>query len=139
MTQRVGEVMTSDPVSLPSEASAREAARHMRDDDTGAILVVDGDNLRGIVTDRDIVVRAVAEGVDPDECRIGDISTANPTTLTPDQPVEEAIRIMREHAVRRIPVVGNGSPVGILSIGDLAIERDEHSALADISAASANN
>ena len=139
MAQLVREVMTPDPVSLGGDATAREAARRMRDDDTGAILVVDGDNLRGIVTDRDIAVRAVAEGTDPDECRIGDICTSNVETVSPTQPVEEAIRIMREQAVRRIPVVESGTTVGILSIGDLAMERDEHSALAEISAAEANN
>jgi CBS domain-containing protein len=84
-------------------------------------------------------VRAVADGIDPDECRVGDICSGGVTAVTPDQPVEEAIRIVREQAVRRVPVVENGTPVGILSIGDLAIERDEHSALAEISAAPANN
>ena len=139
MAQRVREVMTVNPASLPGDATAREAARQMRDNDTGAMLVVDGNDLRGIVTDRDIVVRAVAEGIDPDECRVGDICTAGVTTVSPDQPVEEAIRIVREQAVRRVPVVENGTPVGVLSIGDLAIERDENSALAEISAAPANN
>src|SRR5215208_1243392 len=96
MAQRVREVMTANPASLPGDATAREAARQMRDNDTGAMLVVDGNDLRGIVTDRDIVVRAVAEGIDPDECRVGDICTAGVTTVSPDQPVEEAIRIVRE-------------------------------------------
>jgi CBS domain-containing protein len=139
MAQQVKEVMTPNPVSLPPDASATEAARQMRDHDTGAILVAEGDELRGIVTDRDIVVRADAEGIDSDKCRIGDICTANPVTLSPSQPVEEAISILREHKVRRIPVVENGTPVGIVSIGDLALERDRESALADISAAPANN
>jgi CBS domain-containing protein len=138
MAQQVREVMTSNPVSLPPDATATEAAKQMRDNDTGAILVTEGEKLRGILTDRDIVVRDVAEGVDPDECKISDICSTDPQTLSPDQAVEEAIRMMRDNAVRRIPVVEDGIPVGILSIGDLALERDKESALADISAAPAN-
>jgi signal-transduction protein with cAMP-binding, CBS, and nucleotidyltransferase domain len=139
MAQLVREVMTPDPVSLTPHTPAIDAAREMRDRDTGAILVVDGDSLTGIVTDRDIVVRAVAEGMDPEDCRVGDICTSDPDSLSPDQPVEEAIRILRQSKVRRVPVVEDGQPVGIVSIGDLAIERDTDSALADISSAPANN
>ena len=84
MAQLVRDVMTSDLVSLPRDASATEAARQMRDHDTGAILVVgDRDDLAGILTDRDTVVRAVAEGIDPDDCRIGDICTPDPEALSP--------------------------------------------------------
>ena len=139
MAQQVREVMTSNPASLPPDATATEAAKQMRDQDTGAILVTEGEQLRGILTDRDIVVRDIAEGIDPDDCKIGDICTTDPQTLSPDQAVDEAIRVMRDSAVRRIPVVDEGIPVGILSIGDLALERDQDSALADISAAPANN
>jgi CBS domain-containing protein len=139
MAQQVRDVMTAGPVSLPPDASATEAARQMRDHDTGAILVVEGQDLLGIVTDRDIVVRAVAEGIAPDDCRIGDICSRDPVTLSPDQPVEEAIQVLRDHKVRRIPVVEDSRPVGIVSIGDLALARDRESALADISAAPANN
>jgi CBS domain-containing protein len=139
MAQFVKEVMTPDPVSLAPDATAAEAARQMRDNDTGAILIADGGTLQGIVTDRDIVVRAVAEGNDPDSCRVGDICSGNPVTLSPDQPIEDAISILREHKVRRIPVVEGGTPAGIVSIGDLALSRDRESALADISAAPANN
>jgi CBS domain-containing protein len=139
MAQVVRDVMTANPVSLERDATAAEAARQMRDNDTGAILVSDGENLHGLVTDRDIVVRAVADGKSPDQCRIGDICTPNVQAVSPDQPLEDAIRVVREHDVRRVPVVENGAPVGILSIGDLAIERDEDSALADISSAPANN
>jgi CBS domain-containing protein len=139
MAQFVKDVMTSNPVSLSPDATAAEAAQQMRDHDTGAILIAEGDKLHGIVTDRDIVVRGVAEGKDPDDCRTGDIGTSNPVTLSAEQPVEEAISILREHKVRRIPVVDGNKPVGIVSIGDLALARDRESALADISAAPANN
>ena len=139
MAQLVRDVMTSDPVSLARDATALDAARQMRENDTGAILVSDGKDLQGIVTDRDIVLRSVAEGVDPAECRIGDICSSDVQAVAPDQPVEEAIRVMREHDIRRIPVVENGAPAGILSLGDVAIARDSQSVLADISAAPANN
>ena len=139
MAQQVRDVMTADPVSLPPDAPATEAARQMRDHDTGAILVVEGEDLLGIVTDRDIVVRAVAEGIAADDCRIGDMCSRDPVTLSPGQAVEEAIQVLRDHKVRRIPVVEDSRPVGIVSIGDLALARDRESALADISAAPANN
>ena len=138
MAQLVKDVMTANPVTVTSDASAADAAAQMRDSDTGAILVVDGKELRGIVTDRDIVVRAVAEGRDPSATKVADISSSDVQALEPDQPVTEAIEIMRERAVRRVPVVDGGKPVGIVSIGDLALERDRESALADISAAPAN-
>ena len=92
----------------------------------------------GLVTDRDIVVRAVAGGRNPADIKVADICSSDLEAVQPDQSVSEAIRLMREHAVRRIPVVSEGRPVGILSIGDLAIDRDEESALADISAAAGN-
>jgi CBS domain-containing protein len=138
MAQFVKEVMTTDPATVGSEASAAEAASKMRQQDTGAILVVDDQKLRGIVTDRDIVVRAIAEGRDPAETKVGDISSSDVEALEPDRPVTEAIEVMRERAVRRVPVVEGDRPVGIVSIGDLALERDRESALADISAAPGN-
>jgi len=99
----------------------------------GAVLVVDGGTLAGIVTDRDIAVRAVADGADPEATRVSEVCSADVATLTVDQTVEDAIRLVREHDVRRIPVVQDGRPAGIVTIGDLAIERDSDSALADIS------
>jgi CBS domain-containing protein len=96
---------------------------------------VDGDRLTGIVTDRDIVVRAIADDRSPGETTLGDLATGDVTSLSPEDSVEDAIRIMRDRAVRRIPVVENDRPVGIVSIGDLAVERDPDSALADISVA----
>jgi len=134
MAQAINEVMTHDPITVEPSTSLAQVARKMRESDTGAILVVENGTLAGIVTDRDIVVRAIADGRDP-ETSIGDICTRDARTLTPDSTVEEAIEIIRADDVRRIPVVQDGRPVGIVSIGDLAIERDEDSALADISAA----
>jgi CBS domain-containing protein len=139
MAQTVNEVMTADPRTVDTGAPLVEAARAMREADAGAVLVIEDGRLAGIVTDRDIAIRAVAEGRDPESATCGEIASRDLTTLTPDQSVDDAIRIMREHNVRRIPVVQDGRPAGIVSLGDLAIERDEQSALADISAAPGND
>ena len=138
MAQTINEVMTHDPITVDASTTIAQVARKMREGDTGAILVTEGDRLVGIVTDRDIVVRGLADGRDPDT-PIGEFTSREVRTVTPDQPVEEAIRIMREDNVRRVPVCRDGRPVGIVSIGDLALERDEESALADISAGRSNN
>ena len=140
MAQSIREVMTKDPVTLSQEATIIEAARAMREADAGPILVTDGsEGLFGIVTDRDIVVRAVAEGQDPNSVKLGDIATRGLNTLSPDDSVEDAIRLMRDNDIRRIPIVEGDRPIGIVSIGDLAIARDEHSVLADISSEPPNN
>jgi CBS domain-containing protein len=135
MAQEIREVMTQDVVALPTDASLVDASRAMRERDIGDVLVVEGDRLTGIVTDRDIVVRAVADDRSPRETTLGDLATGDVTSLSPEDSVEDAIRIMRDQAVRRIPVVENDRPIGIVSIGDLAVERDPDSALADISVA----
>ena len=91
------------------------------------------------MTDRDIVVRGVADGRDPNSTRIGDICSRDPVTTSPSTPVKDVIKLMRDQALRRVPVLDNGKAVGIVSLGDLAIESDGESALADISAAKPNN
>jgi CBS domain-containing protein len=131
--QKVREVMTEDPVVLPKDATIVEAARLMRDHGIGDVIVTDGDRAQGIVTDRDIVVRAVAEGSDPGQVRVEDVLSGDLAAVTPEDSVERAIALMREKAIRRVPVVESGKAVGVVSIGDLAIERDADSALADIS------
>jgi CBS domain-containing protein len=131
--QKVREVMTENPVVLPKDASLVEAARLMRDHGIGDVIVTDGEQAEGIVTDRDIVVRAVAEGSDPGQVRIEDVLSGDLASVTPDDSVERAIALMREKAIRRVPVLESGKAVGMVSIGDLAIERDADSALADIS------
>jgi CBS domain-containing protein len=138
MAQSIRDVMTANPVTVDSHDPATKAASAMKDSDTGAILVTENGGICGIVTDRDIVVRAVAEGRNPADTEVAEICSAQPETLSPDQSVEDAIRIMREKHVRRVPVVDGSSPVGIVSIGDLALERDKDSALAEISAAAPN-
>ena len=139
MAESIREVMTADPRTVDAGATLVEAAREMRDGDVGALIVVENGTVAGIVTDRDIVVRAIADGKDPGSTRVSDVATMNPVTLTVDQTVEDAIRTMREQDIRRIPVVQDGRPAGIVSLGDLAIERDTDSVLADISSEPPNN
>jgi CBS domain-containing protein len=111
----------------------------MRDGDVGPVLILDGDDPVGILTDRDIVVRAIAEGGASDSTKVGDIATRGVIGVEVDQKVDAAAELMREHDIRRLLVTEGGRPVGIVSIGDLAVELDTNSALADISAASPNN
>jgi CBS domain-containing protein len=135
MAQMIREVMTKDPTVLDARTPIVEAARAMRDGDHGDVLVSKDGELCGIVTDRDIVVRGVAEITDLSSAKLGDVCTQELATIAPTDKVDDAVRIMRERSLRRLPVVENGQPIGIVSLGDLAMERDPNSALADISAA----
>ncbi|MEW9533636.1 CBS domain-containing protein [Microbispora sp. NPDC049125] len=139
MPQKVRDVMSPDPVTLPEEATVVKAAKLMRDQGIGDVLVVRGDRLTGLVTDRDIVVRAVAEARDVSATPLATLCTSDVITADPDQDADEVIRMMREKAVRRVPVVVGGRPVGIVTLGDLAIERDPASALSDITVAPPNS
>ncbi|MGX1310186.1 CBS domain-containing protein [Streptomyces calvus] len=138
MPQHVRDIMTGAPVTVGPYTSVAEVARVMRDRDLGSVLVTDGDRLRGLVTDRDLVVRSVARGGDPEETTVADACSEDLVTVGPDDELDRAVRLMREHAVRRVPVVEDGHPVGILSLGDAAMERDPDSALGDISVARPN-
>ncbi|MEV7546531.1 CBS domain-containing protein [Streptomyces sp. NPDC089915] len=136
MTRRVHEVMTGNPVAVERPTSLAEAARVMRDADIGDVLVVDRGRLRGILTDRDLVVRAMADGRDPAGTTVDAVCTTDPLTVRPDDGVDEAIALMRRKALRRLPVVtGDGELVGLVSLGDLVVEQDPGSALAAIAAA----
>jgi CBS domain-containing protein len=135
----ISEVMTSDVVNLPSTASVVEAALAMRGADIGFVVMTTEDQPRGVITDRDIAVRVVAEGLNPSETTLGDIASGELVCLTPDHTAEDAARLMRQLAVRRLPVVDERDRlVGVVSIGDLAVEKDPESALADISASPPN-
>ncbi|MFC9967045.1 CBS domain-containing protein [Nocardia ignorata] len=138
MAQHVRDLMTTDPVTLAPDTTAHQAAQVMRDSDIGAVLVGEEGQLRGIVTDRDLVVRALADRGDLSDCYLNDICSGQLITASPDEELDSAIQRMRQHAVRRIPVVEGERPVGVLSVGDAAIDRDSESALADISAAEGN-
>jgi CBS domain-containing protein len=140
MPGTVRDVMTSDPVTVSTDSTLDEAARLMRDRDIGPVLVVDADRVKGIVTDRDIVVRVVAEGTDPASVTAGTICSTDVATISPDDSVDDAVQLMQQRNVRRLPVVEDGRPVGIVAMGDLAVEGElPESAMADISAARPNN
>ena len=138
MAQSIRDFMTTNPITMQAASSVADAARTMRDSNIGDVIVLDNGRIRGIVTDRDIVVRAVAEGRDPFTTRLADVCSQELTTLSPTDSVEDAVSLMREKAIRRLPVVEGGKPIGIVSIGDLAQSLDPHSALGQISGAPPN-
>jgi len=138
MAQMVRDVMSRQPLTVEDSATVMDAARAMREANIGDVIVLKGGSICGMVTDRDIVIRAVAEGRDPKSIKVGEICSADVATVAPDEPVDKVISLMRQKAIRRVPVVEGGKPVGVVSLGDLAIEKDSKSALADISAAQPN-
>jgi CBS domain-containing protein len=131
--------MMRNVATCDSAATLAEVARMMRDRDIGDVLVTEGEELRGIVTDRDIVVRCIADDADPTVATVVDACSDELVTVTPEMSLEEAARVMAERAVRRLPVVDDGRPVGVVSIGDVTIERDPTSTLAEISVSRPNN
>ena len=139
MAQAVREVMTKNPTVLPADETLVSAARKMRDQDIGDVLVIKNGKLCGIVTDRDITVRAIAEGKDPGKTRLEEVCSQDLVAISADRPVTEAVEMMRKKAVRRLPVLEGDKPVGVVSIGDLAVERDPKSVLAGISSAQPNS
>lgn len=138
MAQHVREVMTPAPVAVGTLTGVGEVAQRMRDEDIGAVLVTERDELRGLVTDRDLVVRVLAEGRDPGETTVREACSPELVTVAPDDETGRAVALMREHALRRLPVVDNGEAVGMVALGDLAVARDPESALSGISTSSAN-
>jgi CBS domain-containing protein len=138
MAQLVSEIMSTDPATVPGQVAVTAAARMMRERDIGDVLVTEEGRLCGVLTDRDIVVRAVAEERS-ETATAREICSEDLVTCRASDEIERAVALMREHSVRRLPVVDDGRLVGVLSLGDLALERDERSALADISAAHPNS
>ncbi|MEV0412610.1 CBS domain-containing protein [Streptomyces sp. NPDC050448] len=140
MAQQIQDFMTGHPVTARTLTSLSEAARLMRDADIGDLLVVDDDGrLKGILTDRDLVIRAIAENRDPAETTVRAVCSPAPVTVQPQDAPGRAADLMHEHALRRLPVTEeDGCLVGIVTLGDLAIEGDPDSALADISTAESN-
>jgi CBS domain-containing protein len=122
---RVADVMTPGVETTTSSAALQDAARMMREGDFGSVPVVDDGRLVGILTDRDIVVRGVAEGHDPAVVRVGDVASRDPVAVAPDQDLDEAMELMAEHRVRRLPVVEDGRLVGVVSQADVALEARE--------------
>ncbi|GAA3261362.1 CBS domain-containing protein [Nonomuraea helvata] len=137
MAKTVADVMTSHPATVEADQPVSVAAALMRDNDAGAVIVNDNGRMQGIITDRDITVRVVAADKAPGT-PVREACSPYVEAVGPDTSIDQAVQLMRSHAVRRLPVVEDGRAVGIVSLGDLALERDPNSALADISAAEGN-
>jgi CBS domain-containing protein len=121
----IRDVMTSNPTSCETSATVADAARVMAQEDVGPVPVVEGGRVVGIVTDRDIVVRVVAEGRDPSSTTIGEIASSDLVTVQPDTNVDEALRLMAQNQVRRLPVVEGERLVGIVAQADVARAAEE--------------
>ncbi len=137
MSAKVRDVMTPGPIAVDYHQSIGDAARIMRDWGVGAVLVVHDEALRGLVTDRDLVVRALAESKRPDE-PVGPLSSGDLIGVDADAEASHAARLMREHAVRRLPVIEDGQVAGMVSLGDLALDTGDLSTLSGISAVPPN-
>ena len=138
MARTIQQLMSTDLATCPETATIADAARIMRDRNIGDVLVTrDGGQLVGIVTDRDLVVRCLADGATAHE-PIGHACSTDIASVSTECSIDDAVRLMTERSLRRLPVVDNGRAVGIVTLGDLAIERDPHSALGSISAAASN-
>jgi len=123
MNAKVRDLMTPGPIGVDYHQSIGDAARTMRDWGIGAVLVFNGQALHGLVTDRDLVVRAVAESKGPDEI-VGPLSSGDLIGVNADDDVAVAVRLMRDNAVRRLPVIDDGQVAGVVSLGDLALADD---------------
>ena len=121
MAQNIRDVMTSNPCTIDAEKSVAYAAKMMREEDVGLAPIVEGDRLVGTVTDRDIAIRVVAEGKDPESTKVKDIASINLVTVNPQQDLDEALKLMAKHQVRRLPVTEEGGRlVGLVAQADIA-------------------
>ena len=134
---KVRDIMTPAPVGVYYSQTIGETARIMRDTQVGAVLVVNDGALSGLVTDRDLVVRGLAEGLGADS-PVGPMCSGDLIGVAADADLQQAEQLMREHAVRRLPVISEGQVVGIVSLGDLAVTADADSPLAEVSRAEPN-
>jgi CBS domain-containing protein len=126
MGQIIKDVMTSNPCSIDAEKSVAYAAKMMREEDVGLAPIVEGDKLIGMLTDRDIAIRVVAEGRNPEQVKVADVASKQVVAIDPQQDLDEALRIMAEHHVRRLPVVEEGGKlVGVVAQADIAREGDD--------------
>lgn len=140
MPPAISEMMTRNLTTCPTDTNLVDAAKAMRDDGVGDVIVVDGGGtMTGIVTDRDITIRAIAEQRDPASTTVDEIASHDIATLGPNGDVDEAKRIMRERAIRRLPITEGGKPVGIISIGDLSVVDEVDEVVSDISAKPSND
>ena len=121
MAKTIHDLMTSNPSTIEPDKTVADAAKLMRDEDAGLIPIVEGKKLAGTITDRDIAIRVVAEGKDQQSTTVRDVMTSRLVTVDPDQDLDEALRLMAEHQVRRLPVVEeDGKLVGIVAQADIA-------------------
>jgi CBS domain-containing protein len=125
MVNSVREAMTEDPRSIGPSASVVEAARLMRDEHVGSLPITDGDTLVGMITDRDITTRVVAEAANLATTSVRDVYSEDLISVGPDKDLEEALRLMARHQVRRLPVVEDGKLVGIVAQADIALSLSE--------------
>ena len=125
MGKSVKDAMTSDVKTATPSVSLTDAAKLMKQEDVGSVPVVDGERLIGMLTDRDIVVRGIADGSDPHAVTAGDIASRDIVTVRPEDDLEEALRLMAQHQVRRLPVVDDGQLVGVVATADVAHEAKE--------------
>ena len=126
MAKTVREVMTSKLCSIDTDKTVTYAAKMMRDEDVGIAPIVEGDRLVGVLTDRDIAVRVVAEGRDPEQVKVTEVASRDVVTLDPQQDLDEALRLMARHQVRRLPVVEeDGRLVGVVAQADVAQQGDD--------------
>ena len=126
MGQSIKDVMTSNPCTIDAGKSVAYAAKMMQDEDVGLAPIVEGDKLIGMLTDRDIAIRVVAEGRNPDQVKVADVASKQVVTIDPQQDLEDALRIMAKHQVRRLAVVEeDGKLVGVVAQADIAREGDD--------------
>ncbi|HET9781062.1 MAG TPA: CBS domain-containing protein [Candidatus Dormibacteraeota bacterium] len=135
----VRDVMTRNPVSMSSDSSVVDAAKAMSDMRIGSVVVMDKDKPCGIVTDRDIAVRAVATGSDPKSTKLSDICSHDLAAVRPDQSLDDAIQLMKSHDVKRVVVMSDSKLEGIVSLGDLTMRGEGEDVHKDISKAEPNN
>jgi len=125
MGKSIRDAMTEDPRSIGASASVVEAARLMREEHIGSLPITEDEQLVGMITDRDITTRVVAEAADPKTTSVGDVYSQDLVSIEPDEDLEEALRLMARHQVRRLPVIENGRLVGIVAQADIALGENE--------------
>src|SRR5437588_13103461 len=123
MGQNIRKVMTSNPSTIEPDKTVADAARIMKQEDAGVVPVTENGRLTGMVTDRDIAIRVVAEGKDPQSTPVREVASKNLVTIDPQQDLDEALRLMAKHQIRRLPVVEeDGKLVGVVAQADVARE-----------------
>lgn len=125
MDKGIREVMTSKLCTIDADKTVAYAAKMLRDEDVGLAPIIEGDRLVGALTDRDIAIRVVAEGKDPESTTVREVASTELVTVGPEQGLDEALNLMAQHQVRRIPVVEDGRLVGVLAQADVARQADE--------------